>query len=196
MKRISMSATMGSSLLNLLRILTPFEVERLTSQLGVRKVKRDSLDAEAKLIAESVVADSVVSSPEPEVVDEGQAKILAFNETATREVTEEAAVANVAHDKFLSKLGLKKQIKKTSRKVVGGEDFEDEDEIKPKEEQVSTTIFLLQEKEKIKKSQLKLVGQDALKTYRIQAAIDTSHEDKEDLSQSSSSGILVNKRQF
>lgn len=188
-----MSSTMGSSLLNLLRILTPFEVERLTSQLGVRKVKRD---LEEKLIAESVVEEAAPVSVPTEVVDDGHAKILAFNETAARDLAKEASVANVAHDKFLSKLGLKKQVKKTSRKVVGGEDFDDEDEAKPKEEQVSTTIFLLQEKEKIKKSQLKLVGQDALKTYRTQAAIDTSHEDKEDLSQSSSSGILVNKRQF
>lgn len=194
-----MSSTMGSSLLHLLRILTPFEVGRLTSAL-IEKQNRAEPAVES--VAENLVTETALQDSTVEV--QGQAKILAFNETEATPISEstiaqqEAVVSVEKHNQFLAKLGIKKKTKKLFKKVVGGEDFEDEEEEnqKPKVEEVSTTVFLLQEKEKIKKSQLKLVGQNALKTYRTQAAIDTSHEDKEDLSQSSSSGILVNKRQF
>lgn len=193
-------SAMGTNLLQLLRTLTPFEVGRLTSALDEKNKRQD---AQNQFNAENTQVESALETKEPELVLEeqnGQAKILPFNEMAATE-TASNKIANIEkHDKFLAKLGLKKKVRKPAKKVVGGEDFEDENEDDensvPQEEQVSTTIFLLQEKEKIRKSQLKLVGQDALKTYRTQAAIDTSHEDKEDLSQSSSSGILVNKRQF
>lgn len=187
-----MSATSG--LLQLLRILTPYEVVRLTTDLQERKKRHEAPRAE------NLVSVAIQENTVTENIQDNQAKILAFNEvvvTQEQQATQEAARAVQKEDKFLSKLGLKKKTRKP--KVVGGdyeEDLDDDDVPKVKEEQISTTIFLLQEKEKIRKSHLKLVGQDALKNYRTQAAVDTTHEDKEDLSQSSSSGILVNKRQF
>jgi len=61
--------------------------------------------------------------------------------------------------------------------------------------QPSPSVFILEEKEKTRKSQSKLKGQEILQLYNKNIAVDVE-TDQEDLSESLSSGVLVDKKQF
>ncbi len=203
-----MLGAIGSNLMSLLRLLTPHEVTTLTheaeakdrfnAQIGVSV----GLDLSDETKREDLFQDNLSKKETSK-----EAKILPFNQehqlALGSQETQASTVVKKLTRKQKEELLLRSlNIKKKKKRVVGGEDFDEDydDEDRPKkrnpEDDMSSTVFLISEKAKIKQSQMKLTEQEAIKSYRTQAAIDTSHEDKEDLTQSSSSGILVNKRQF
>ncbi|MFZ4712816.1 MAG: hypothetical protein ACOYL6_03835 [Bacteriovoracaceae bacterium] len=205
-----MLGAIGSNLMSLLRLLTPSEVSKLTDEavdrIGINSSEGVSVGLELNHGSKQQ-QDSFKDQTH-------EAKILPFNQVVDELPLQQGALeqqAVAAASKVSTKdkeefLLRSLHIKKKRKKVSGGENFSDNyaeeeeeaAELKAKSivEEVSSTIFLLQEKAKIRTSQLKLMKQEAVKSYRTQAAIDTAHEDKEDLTQSSSSGILINKRQF
>ncbi len=65
------------------------------------------------------------------------------------------------------------------------------------EEKVDTTKFILEEKERFKKSRRDLKGKEILKLYQSNAAVSVEQEkkNKKNLSKSTHSGVLVNKKQ-
>jgi hypothetical protein len=194
----------GSNILSYLRFLTPSQVHKLT----VEALTRGSICPEEE-VAVGMDFKHGEQNQEQLLREKNKlAQILPFNQNtdgyskkkSNEELQQEAAnrfdslTLKQKEEFILKSLNIHK--KKKKKKVVGGEDFEEEAESIEVEEELSSTAFLIQEKAKIRQSQLKLSEQTALKSYRTQAAIDTAHEDKEDLTQSSSSGILINKRQF
>ena len=192
----------GSNILSFLRLLTPSQVQKLT----VEALTRGSICPEEEVAVGMDFKHGEQNQEQLLREKNKAAKILPFHqksESYTKKKTAEELQQEAAHrfdgltlkqkEEFILK---SLNIHKKKKKVVGGEDFEDETEVVEVEEELSSTAFLIQEKAKIRQSQLKLSEQTALKSYRTQAAVDTAHEDKEDLTQSSSSGILINKRQF
>jgi hypothetical protein len=194
----------GSNILSFLRFLTPSQVHKLT----VEALTRGSICPEEEVAVGMDFKHGEQNQEQLLREKNKAAKILPFNQKSegyskkksAEELQQEAAqrfdglTLKQKEEFILKSLNIHK--KKKNKKVVGGEDFEEETEVEEIEEELSSTAFLIQEKAKIRQSQLKLSEQTALKSYRTQAAVDTAHEDKEDLTQSSSSGILINKRQF
>lgn len=194
-----MLGPIGSNLMNFLRLLTPYEVNRLTQRAqekeSIQSKIESSVDLSTSLDSSNVPYDNL--NKDQSASNSEGAKILAFDhgEANQKAKTEIHAGPEQANLKVL--LQNKKAKKSRLKKKVSGLDFiEEEEEEVVETVEITETEFLVSQKEKLKNSNLKMIGKEAITSYRKQASVDTSHEDTTDLSQSSTTGILVNKRQF
>lgn len=199
-----MLGPIGSNLMSFLRLLTPYEVERLTKKAAEKSEVHSKTDAGVDLstsLDNSQIPYDGQSSAHKDQQETG-AKIIPFGQEQIQksaEVQSSSGTDEVSDQQSLKILLKKKNNKKAKlkKKVVGLELFEEEDEEDVvKEPEITETEFIFSQKEKLKQSNLKMIGKEAINSYHKQASIDTGYEDTTDLSQSSSTGILVNKRQF
>lgn len=208
-----MIGPVSNSLMHLLRILTPYEINRLTQEVESKR-KHDeelSLSTSIDLDIGKKELQTNISMQDMGLLDltkgQSQAKILPFDNPELKEEKKEQKEKQIQkqlraeeENSFLDVLKIHpKKSKAKIRKKIANSDYYYEDEELPseaEEDQVSTSIFLLEQREKIRKSNSRLSGKEAVNVYKKQASVDVKNESKDDLSESSATGILVNKRQF
>lgn len=159
-----------------LRIITPEEISELTaSSSGSNRIElTDMLDQFEK--GETFNFGD----------NEEGAKILPFNRNIEPETVEkpEPCLAGAAVCEYIQHYVDKSKIGDTSRDSSGNT--------------VETSIFILKEKERFKYVQSKLKQKEVMGLYMKNAGVDIEQEKtlKDDLSKSSRTGVLVNKKQF
>ena len=86
--------------------------------------------------------------------------------------------------------------KKKELKINKG-DFEEIEKSQPGDMK-GTSLFILEEKKRLKASQFKLKSREVLELYKKSAEVNITEEKstRDDLSKSSKVGVLVNKRQY
>lgn len=163
-------------LMDIFRLLTPEEINKLTS--SSKGDKRVSLTEMMHQYDQGVLPS-----------DEG-AKILPFKRSGEESLEQEEDLkiefqAGVEVQKYMAHFFEKLEIDKN---YVPGRS--------PKF--VDNSTFIINEKKRFNYSQTKLKGQEVLKLYQKNSSVDIEQEKKlkDDLSKSAQIGILVNKRQY
>ena len=163
----------AASLLNdLMRILTPEEISELTStSSGSARVELTDL------------LKSFENGEEVNDVEEYSAKILPFKKVdeVEAEITYEAGPKVI---EYIEHFHHKRSLGDTSRSSEG--------------KSVETSTFIIKEKERFEFVQKRLKKKEVMSLYLKNANVDIEQEKtlKDDLSKSSRSGVLVNKKQF
>lgn len=177
----------------ILRMLTPSEIQQLTENSN-GEAFNSLTDLVLKRLQESVPS-------KPKAKEEG-AKILPFErpkveDAAPDEIdqryknfTEGSANAE-ERQREAKKLAMDSHVHFSSNAVA----FEEEEII---EEKIETSVFILAEQRKLKKSQKMLKGKEVLQLYQKNAAVSVEQEKQanQDMSKSTYQGILVNKKRF
>ncbi|MDD0854806.1 hypothetical protein HBN50_16985 [Halobacteriovorax sp. GB3] len=164
-------------LMDLLRILTPEEINKLTS--SSEGDKRVSLTDMMNLRATGEEIDFSDKA--------NMAKILPFKrkDEADGEAEDSEIFAGKDCVEYIAQHYLKRELN---------------DNLVDKEtgQTVETSHFILNEKKRFTYSQSKLKGSEVLKLYQKNSVVDIEQEKKlkDDLSKSAQTGVLVNKRQF
>jgi len=178
--------------MNLMRILTPEEINDLTTTYYGEK--RVSLTA---LLDEDFLGIKVEEESSEESEDVGKAKILPFNQKLENQ--EAAPEEEILKGQY--RVG--KQVLVLFNKLYGisADSFDgmkvDQVDVKIEKGKKGTSLFILDQKEKLDSSQRKLKTKEVMGTYAKVASVDiqTEKEHKDDMSWSSHSGLLINKKQ-
>jgi hypothetical protein len=188
-----MADTRKFLIMNLMRILTPEEINDLTTTYYGEK--RVSLTA---LLDEDFLGISPEENSDTEEVEENKAKILPFNKDAEVPVPQDspAEVIKGQHKVGQNVLKLFNKLYGISEDSFDGMRTEQVD-VKIEKSRKGTSLFILDQKEKLESSQKKLKTKEVMGTYAKVASMDiqTEKEHKDDLAWSSHSGLLVNKKQ-
>jgi hypothetical protein len=160
---------------DILRIITPEEISELTAtSSGSSRLELTDM------------LDQFEDGEKFDFTNDEGAKILPFKKGG--EVEEEEQLAPVqagpqVHEYFQHYIE-KMKIGDTSKDVKGNT--------------VETSVFILKEKERFKYVQSKLKQKEVMGLYMKNAGVDIEQEKtlKDDLSKSSRTGVLVNKKQF
>ncbi len=187
-----MAETRNFLIMNLMRILTPEEINDLTTTYYGEK--RVSLTA---LLDEDFLGIKPAKG-EDEEEDDGKAKILPFNKESA-----EALEQRPPDEILKGQHRVGKQILRLFNKLYGisGDSFDgmkvDQVDIRIEKSKKGTSLFILDQKEKLDSSQRKLKTKEVMGTYAKVASMDiaTEKDHKDDLGWSSHSGLLVNKKQ-
>lgn len=192
---------------NLLGILTPEEINNLTTQYcGERRVSLVDLTAfdlmgrplpEKELNKKEKIMAGGPKGPE----QEEKAKILPF----TKETEENKSVLPLRAGTNCAKV-LAKGLKSGGGSIMGGKNpAPREDEITVIKEKKAASIFILEEKERLCESRRKLQSREVMDTYKNVSMMnierekrdnkDNSLEKKKRMRSISHSGFLVNKKQ-
>ncbi|OIQ18266.1 MAG: hypothetical protein BM556_08365 [Bacteriovorax sp. MedPE-SWde] len=164
-----------SLLADILRIITPEEISELTaSSSGSNRLELTDMLDQFESGEKLNFSD-----------DEEGAKILPFKKTEADEVESvEPVSTGAAVIEYINHFNEKSRMGDTARGKTG--------------EAVETSVFILKEKERFKYVQSKLKQREVMGLYLKNAGVDIEQEKtlKEDMSKSSRSGVLVNKKQF
>jgi hypothetical protein len=170
-------------IMNLMRILTPEEINDLTTKYcGEKRVSLTSL----------MTGVEEVESEE----EQSTAKILPFNHPEQNLTIDAESKTNLnAGENVKGLISKLYGIKPNSMASLMLSSSRQED-IKISQKK-SSSIFILEQKEKLVQNQRKLQGREVIKTYRKVSAVDLDIErgHQDDLSWSASHGLLVNKKQ-
>lgn len=172
-------------LMSILRILTPEEISELTTtSTGSERVSLTSIVSE-RLHISSTEERKNLGSSEDETELEG-AKILPFvgPKESVFEMGERVKgllghfmiESKTTSENLLGPKRKKKRLRKTTKE---------------------TSTFIIEEKRKFNHSYTKLKSMEVIDLYRRNAKVDIEHQrkNKDDLSKTTQSGILVNKKQ-
>jgi hypothetical protein len=187
----------GSTIISILKVLTPSEIDRYTEEQGFEesdiKVASGAEGFELSSFShlqtdEQTSAKSAEQSEEVEAqLDEfeNEAKIIPINSSIQLEESHLKASG-------LEALGIE------SRHSVQERKSRDEEYENSKKE--STTVFILNQREQLKESQNKLVSQAAILEYKKSATQEVynkgDHGSDENRVSTGSSGILINKKHY
>ena len=188
-----MLGPLGSTLMSIMRVLTPSEIERYAHEVVSAE------EAKVMSIAAGAEGYEMLSDSHLEHGSGGhKAKIIPINEAAEKELKE-------LEEPDLEKP--KKQAKKSDNSlgslgILSAGELNEQEAKKKKlndSKKESTSIFILNQRERLKKSQNKLAGQAAILEYKKSASqemiqSDNTHDDEEKVS--GSSGILINKKHY
>lgn len=165
-------------LTSILRLLTPEEINELTTQSdGVNRFNlTDMLDQDLR---EGLVFE--------ENEDGEGAKILPFKKEESEEEAQDKVVYFEAGEKvseYMQHYFLKTTLGNTATDNSGNT--------------LDTSVFILNEKKRFEYSQAKLKEKEIIGLYRKNASVDIEQEKsiKDDMSKSTKYGILVNKKQY
>jgi hypothetical protein len=162
---------------NFLRILSPLDIEELTS----------TSEGESRV--------SLTDMLDKQLEDDGRAKILPFkrpgDDTAASEVEAKDETEEGSDNSDESEGHEESQAEFTEE-----EDLFGTTEVEVEEEKVDTIQFILDEQRKSKKNHEKLKKREVMDLYIKNASISIEQEKKtnQDLSKSAYSGVLVNKK--
>jgi hypothetical protein len=200
--------------MHFLRLLTPHKIATMSkTSTGVKKF----------FLTDVIKGNEILVDPlEAEAQEEEDAKLLNFpiqekkNERPAKEKVQNSAIKapisenasdsdNEDVEVNLDDLELSREEAALSKLGIASK-AEDEERARRTTEaenkkKVSTSVFILLEKEKSRRSQDKLKSKEILVTYEGALAVNieaerVEDESQRDLKQSSNSGILVNKKQF
>ena len=169
-------------IMNLMRILTPEEINELTTRYcGEKRVSLTSLMNTGEELAKILPFKSITN---------GQADVTEKLEETVPVHIKLFCGENV-NKLFYGLYGIKSS---SMTSLVQSEQQHQEVVIKQKK---SASIFILEQKEKLDYNQRKLKSSEILKSYKKVSAVDLEVErgHQDDLSWSSSQGLLVNKKQ-
>jgi len=199
-----MLGPMGSTIISILRVLTPGEIDRYTESVEAQETVDIKIAAGAEGFEPTSHRDqskspmpSSVPKDEPEVIsDDNQAKIIPINQEV-REEFERLGQDRPSLPRF-------EQSRNDNLEIIGIDSNHSRNEknrLRIEEEdskKESTTVFILNQREKLKRSQNKLAGQAAIIEYRKSSSqeIYKTDEEDEEHSPSGSTGILINKKQY
>lgn len=212
---VSMLGPIGASLMSIMRVLTPAEIE-----LYIERAKEDKVVAPVAVGAEGEPGDyidknrpstkkfSSQSNDENNFENENVIELFPKEQNDV----EEEKVSLISIEEFDSNLNTKESLKNVD---VGNSELESigvyssatlkEQQRKIEEERKkatpSSSVFLINERRKLKGSQQKLKEQAAIDNYNknseiefIKKEIDLDSEDDQELHSSGVSGILINKK--
>lgn len=176
----------------ILRMLTPSEVQELTA----------SSSGEAFSSLTDMMLERIHSAlPASHKKKEEAAKILPFEKPVASSAPDEIDQRFQAFEERSASASERQQ--EAKRKAMDAHvhfsgtsvAFEEEEVI---EEQIETSVFILAEQRKLKKSQKRLKGQEVLQLYQKNAAVSVEQEKQanQDMSKSTNSGILINKKRY
>lgn len=214
-----MLGPIGSNLMQLLRVLTPSEIDRYSEDVvNNTKVELLAIAAGAEDMSTTQhehdprSADAYKKPPVAGIDEEEElkAKIIPINDKVKKELSdqEEQSQKDKADEfqpielgRFAESSGLE-SIGILSKSQVSA--IETEKRKRENDKKESTTVFILNQREKLKGSQNKLAEQAAILQYRKNASQEfIKHEISEDEldddfepSTSDSCGILVNKKHY
>lgn len=165
-------------LMEVFRVITPEEINELTTLSG--GMQRVSITEYLTLKHRGEELDF-----SPAV--NGVAKILPFNLLKQKDEAEEKELFLTGKkvDEYIQQWIIKEKLGDTARDVVTGK-------------AVETSTFIIKEKKRFAYNQAKLKSQEVLLLYKKSLSVDIEQERnfKDDLSKSSRSGVLVNKKQY
>ncbi len=164
----------SSLMMNLLRILTPEEINELTTTSeGNKRVPLTQL---------MYVKMGVETSEEVESAS--LAKILPF--TFPEKVIEDDA----------EDVGLSQETSSEDVESVGDEVGVENSQESESEERMQTSAFILFEKKRLEKNVHKMRQKEIMQSYKKNASLDIEQEKgiRDDMKKSSRSGVLVNKK--
>lgn len=180
----------------ILRLVTPEEIEELTSSSS-----GGAQESLTSLVLSQMADFDAVDVCEDE---DGGAKILPFNMGAGKKkkrvrdsIDEE--IEGFAKRSEEAESRREEALRLASEKNVhfsgGSVAFEEEEQL---DEKLDTSVFILAEQRKLKKSQERLKVKEVIGLYRKNAAVSVEQEKKinEDMSKSTYSGVLINRRRF
>ncbi len=170
---------------DLLRILTHFEIDELTTEsVGGEKVSLTKmlLDKISKKQVQSPVKEKIENEQERV---ESKAKIIPFGKA----IADDYKIENIKSSEKVIKEDIKNKL--STEDIVLGKQ---EEEIV--EEKIDSNVFILDEQRKSKESQRKLREKEIVHLYQQNAAvaIDQERINNKDLSKSTDVGVLINKR--
>ena len=183
-------------IMNILRVLTPEEINELTTTYGGRKqislTDIVNCELEGKNYEEELIEDE--ENEEEDV--EHEAKILPFEASDKSEESEEEDVPLTKCGE--NTIGILQQfyarIMEMEKNLLGPKRLPKRKSAGLKKEM---STFILEEKKKFEDSYEKLKSKEVLSLYKKNAKMDIEHQRncRDDLSKSSQSGVLVNKKQ-
>lgn len=217
-----MLGPIGSDIMSIFRLLSPTEIDKYIEAKKVQKISgsmaasgeslsfdehaphtgQDQLEkhnSEGKPVGKVIPINKDIKLPE-EVVNENESELKPQqfdNELVQHKLVpkEKSIPLSSAPKTDLEKAGV------LSASTIRLQELNRlEEELKGRD---STTAFLIKEREKMRKSKMRLVEQHAYKTYKVNAnqeMIDSSNrdvdEDDDEESSNSTKGILINKKHF
>ncbi len=208
-----MLGPMGSTIMSILRVLTPSEIERYTDSIyeegQVTKIAAgaegfEPFDHPREKFTPKLVPSVEDESDEPssnEDTSQTKAKIIPINETIKLENIPiaiqhlpEKKDKNLNHDKKKSMNTLRDLGLKSSKEILDEQRLIQEIKNQSKD---STSVFLLTEREKLRESKEKISSLMAIFEYRksaTQELMTKDPEEEEEYTISGSSGILINTK--
>lgn len=207
-----MLGPIGSEVMAVFRLLSPHEIDAYITEEdasvvrieGTRTATGEELPHDSsKQFFSREKSRGEIDVPEDEDIDVNRpAKIIplhAYKEGSDSEREQQNQDLNRRSSKSkennssLSSLGIlsASQIKAQEKARLESE----------KSQEDSVTVFLLKEREKMRKSKKRIIEQSAIKVYQYNAAVDLNIEDSfdedgEPIANSDMRGILVNKKQY
>tara|TARA_R110000868_G_scaffold100128_2_gene275370 strand:- start:8332 stop:8829 length:498 start_codon:yes stop_codon:yes gene_type:complete len=163
-------------MMSLLRILTPEEINELTTTSeGNKRVPLTHLmylkmGVETSDEMESASVAKILPFTFPDKDED-----IAGQESALAEASQEIEIDQIDEEQL---------------------DVEIQDDPVEKDEKLQTSVFILVEKKRLEETVHKMRSKDLIKSYKKNASIDLEQEKglREDMSQSSRSGVLINKK--
>ncbi len=211
-----MLGPIGANVMKLLKVLTPQDIEGLTKSADRQKNKVSA--AAAKKVGVGSDSERSVATAFSKRHEEKQSKQnqedqgrknpevipLFINSDVEEEevVYKQAAGAEYSQDEIQrvsTSEGKKSQLESigilSQDKIA---ELENERKRKAKAKEPSATIFLINERTKLKASNSKIHGQGAIRSYKSSASLDIKVEEKleEEGKSNLSTGILLDKKQF
>lgn len=192
------------------QVMTPEKVGELTNSVVQRKALPMAAGAEGQEFFEELA----VPDEQYSVEEDQDAKIIplrARGPSTQTKIKEENIIEDMQEDidleeKILKELNqedldmLQRGSRLESLGIINSDKqrlLDDINKKKKKAKEESPTVFVLNEREKLKDSSVKLATQDAIKSYKKSSTQDSKQKyDEEGKSIVGSSGILVNKKHF
>ena len=213
-----MLGPIGANLMSILKVLTPSEIdlysemeEEIVAQpiaVGAENIQYDehssSLAEEYKRKLAQEQDEETIEDDEPE-----KAKIIPINKKVEQELSENGEFFEQKQKLEISEDRKSFQTPdKNSLNAIGilskhqQREIEEEKQRQENSKKDSTSVFILDQREKLKKSRMRLVEQKAISQYKKNASAEImiqkedSEDEVEETRDSSSKGILVNKRHY
>ncbi len=183
-----MAGPLGSTLLQILGVVSPSKIHDIAG--SATTAKRVPL---VKLVLE----EDDFNQTKSKLQDEAKGKLLKFKQKKSDDDSseEENGEEKQKFDKYGRKEKTKAKIKKDDPKIEEKIGMDDD---------LTTTVFIMKEKQKLDKSQKKLKYQEIIQLYKDTTSVEISKssnskdndtdKDKKSNATMSSSGILVNKK--
>ena len=222
----NMLGPIGSELMSIFRLLSPDEMDRYIVENKVKKIEGVMAASGDQLSYDSQTHSSVnysgsddqennEKSDSEEIDVENQAKIIplhAFKDPPPGEGDDrvEKRVENFSKVSPGENSKIQNPTQTTTPKgtlgsigILSAAQIRQQEQArlaKEKEKEDSITVFLLKERDKMRRSKQKIVEQSAIQIYKSSAAVELNLDESVDEEEGSSAvdmrGILINKRQF
>lgn len=214
-----MLGPIGADLMSILKVLTPSEIdlyseteEEVVAQSMAVGAENINYDEHAPSAGRDYKNKGQHESDNAEDDELEKAKIIPINKKVEQELSENGEFFEEKQELKISK---EKKIlinsEKNSLNAIGilsknqQKEIEDERRKKENSKKDSTSVFILNQRNKLKQSQMKLIEQKAIRQYQQNASAEilavreiseNEIEEDQEIRDSSSKGILVNKRHY